>query len=130
SPQYVRRFGAPQNLHDLDKHRIVSYSGHPAQHLSAITWIETVGRNGKGPRQPAFKVNSVVGMLHAIRAGIGVGMIPDYMMEEGTDLVTVLTEIDPPTMPILFVYPEELKTSKKVQVLRDFLVAKARQWKY
>lgn len=130
SPQYVRRFGAPQNLVDLDKHRIVSYSGHPAQHLTAITWIETVGRNGKGARQPAFKVNSVVGMMHAIRAGIGIGMIPDYMMEEGTDLVTVLTEIDPPTMPILFVYPEELKTSKKVQVLRDFLVAKARQWKY
>ena len=41
----------------------------------------------------------------------------------------VLTEIDPPTLPILFVYPEELKSSKKVQVLRDFLVAKARQWK-
>ena len=130
SPQYVRRFGAPQNLIDLDRHRIVSYSGHPAQHLSAITWIETVGRNGREPRQPGFKVNSVVGMLHAIRAGIGIGMIPDYMMEEGTDLVTVLTEIDPPTMPILFVYPEELKTSKKVQVLRDFLASKARQWKY
>ena len=130
SRQDVRRFGAPRNLVDLDKHRIVSYSGHPAQHLTAITWIETVGRNGREPREPAFKVNSVVGMLHAIRAGIGIGMIPDYMMEEGTDLVTVLTEIDPPTMPILFVYPEELKTSKKVQVLRDFLVSKARQWKY
>lgn len=130
SPQYVRRFGAPQNLTELDKHRIVSYSGHPAAHLTAITWIETVGRDGKDARVPAFKVNSVVGMMHAIRAGIGIGMIPDYMMEEDTDLVTVLTEIDPPTMPILFVYPEELKTSKKVQVLRDFLVSKARQWKY
>ncbi len=58
-------------------------------------------------------------------------MIPDYMAEDETDLVPVLTkaEIDPPSLPILFVYPEELKTSKKVQVLRDFLVAKARQWK-
>lgn len=130
SPVYVRRFGAPQNLTELDHHRIVSYSGHPAQHLSAITWLETVGREGKEPREPAFKVNSVVGMLNAIRAGIGIGMIPDYMMEEGGDLITVLTEIDPPTMPILFVYPEELKTSKKVQVLRDFLVTKARQWKF
>ena len=33
-----------------------------------------------------------------------------------------------PTLPIYFVYPEELKTAKKVQVFRDFLVAKARQW--
>ncbi len=57
-------------------------------------------------------------------------MIPDYMIdEEETDLVPVLTriEIEQPHLPILFVYPEELKNAKKVQVLRDFLVAKGRQ---
>ena len=54
-------------------------------------------------------------------------MIPDYMTDEQTDLVPVLTEIDQPSLPIWFVYPEELKSSKKVQLLRDFLVAKARQ---
>ena len=57
-------------------------------------------------------------------------MLPDYMTDEQSDLVPVLTEIDPPTLPILFVYPEELKSSKKVQVLREFLVAKSRQSKY
>ena len=57
-------------------------------------------------------------------------MIPDYMTEEETDLVSVLSEESPPPLPILFVYPEELKTSKKVQVLRDFLVSQARQWKF
>lgn len=130
STQYVRRFGAPKTLEELDQHRIVSYSGQPAQHLSAITWIETVGRDGKAPREPAFRANSVVALRYAIRSGIGIGMIPDYLSDEEADLVPVLTEIDPPTLPILFVYPEELKASKKVQVLRDFLVAKARQWKY
>jgi len=130
STQYVRRFGAPKTLEELDRHRIVSYSGQPAQHLSAITWIETVGRDGKAPREPAFRANSVVALRYAIRSGIGIGMIPDYLSDEEADLVPVLTEIDPPTLPILFVYPEELKASKKVQVLRDFLVAKARQWKY
>jgi DNA-binding transcriptional LysR family regulator len=130
STQYVRRFGAPKTLEELDQHRIVSYSGQPAQHLTAITWIETVGRDGKGTREPAFRANSVVALRQAIRSGIGIGMIPDYMTDEEADLVPVLTEIDPPTLPILFVYPEELKASKKVQVLRDFLVAKARQSKY
>ena len=105
-------------------------AGQPAQHLSAITWIETVAATARRPREPAFRANSVVAMRYAIRAGIGIGMIPDYMTEEQADLVPVLTEIEPPTLPILFVYPEELKSSKKVQVLRDFLVAKARQWKY
>lgn len=129
STSYVRRYGAPQTLRDLEKHRIVAYSGHPAQHLSAITWIETAGREGLPNREAPFKVNSVVAMKYAIRAGLGVGMIPDYLVENETDLVTVLNEIEAPTMPILFVYPEELKGSKRVQVLRDFLVAKGRQWK-
>ncbi len=133
STQYVRRFGAPETLADLDKgHRFISYSGQPpSQLLPSISWLETVGRNGEAPRIPSLRVNSVVAIKHAILAGVGIGMIPDYMTEDETDLVSVLTkvEIDLPTLPILFVYPEEVKASKKVQVLRDFLVSKARQWK-
>ncbi|HKZ95973.1 MAG TPA: LysR family transcriptional regulator [Hyphomicrobiaceae bacterium] len=132
STQYVRRFGAPNTLADLDHgHRILSYSGQASQHLPATTWLETAGRDGMEPRIPVLRANSVVAIKYAILAGIGIGMIPDYLTEKETDLIPVLTkaEIDPPTLPILFVYPEELKTSKKVQVLRDFLIAKARQWK-
>lgn len=129
STQYVRRFGAPQTIEALDRHRIVSYSGQPALHLTAIRWLESVGRNGKGPRVPAFTANSVMAMKYAVKAGIGIGMLPDYLTEEESDFVTVLTEVDVPTLPILYVYPEELKTSKRVQVLRDFLVSKARAHK-
>jgi len=130
STQYVRRFGAPQSLEDLERHRFVSYSGTPAQHLSVIRWLETAGRNGKEPRVPAFRANSVIALKYAIRAGIGVGLIPDYLTGEETDLVPVLNDVQFPVMPIIFVYPEELRTSKKVQVLRDFLVSKARSWKH
>lgn len=134
STQYIRRFGVPETLPDLERgsHRIISYSGQPSQHLPAITWLETVGREGQEPRHAAFRVNSVVAIKHAIMAGVGIGMIPDYMTEQETDLVHVLTKVEfsKPSLPILFVYPEELKTSKKVQVLRDFLVSKARQLQY
>ncbi len=130
STQYLRKMGPPNGIEDLDNHRLVSYSGPPAQHLTALTWIETIGREQKSPRTPAFRVNSVVAMKFAIRAGIGIGVLPDYLTEGETDLVPVLTAIDTPSLPILYVYPEELKGSKKVQVLRDFLVSKARHWKY
>lgn len=129
SNQYVKKYGSPKSLNDLEKHRVISYSGTPAQHLTAIRWIESAGRNGKEPRVPAFSANSVLAMKYAIRAGVGVGMIPDYLTEDEPDLVPVLTEVETPSMPILYVYPEELKTSKKVQVLRDFLVSKAKAWK-
>lgn len=124
STQYIRRHGAPQTLADLDRHRIISYTGNQA--LPAISWLETAGRDGAEPRRPALRANSVVAIKYSIRAGIGIGMIPDYLTEGEGDLAPVLIDVDPPSLPIFFVYPEELKTSKKVQVLRDFLVAKAR----
>jgi DNA-binding transcriptional LysR family regulator len=127
SPPYIRRFGAPQSIADLDRHRIISYSG-PPQLYSNLGWLETIGRPDRDPRTPVLKANSVIALKYAVRAGIGIGMIPDYMTEDA-DLVSVLPDADQPTLPILFVYPEELKSSKKVQVLRDFLVRKAREWK-
>jgi hypothetical protein len=53
------------------------------------------------------------------------------MTEQDSDLVPVLVKcgVEKPNLPVLFVFPEELKSSKKVQVLRDFLVAKARHWR-
>jgi len=130
STQYVRKYGVPQTLEELERsHRFVSYSGTPAMHLSAIRALETIGREGKEPRVPVFTANSIVALKYAIRAGIGIGLIPDYLTEEEGDLVTVLSDVQFPKIPILFVYPEELRTSKKVQVLRDFLVASSRQAK-
>lgn len=130
SAQYVRRYGAPQTLDALDDHPIISYSGTPAVHLSSIRWLETAGLDGKPPRKPTFSANSIIAMKYAIRAGIGIGLIPDYLTEEDTELVPVLREVELPTVQIYFVLPEELKTAKKVQVFRDFLVSKARQWKF
>jgi DNA-binding transcriptional LysR family regulator len=130
STQYVKKLGAPQSLDDLDKHRIISYSGTPQAHLSAIRWLEVAGRDEKHPRTPALVANNVLAMKYAIRAGLGVGLIPDYLTEEGADLVTVLRDVELPNMQIYFCYPEELKTAKKVQVFRDFMVSKARQWKH
>jgi DNA-binding transcriptional LysR family regulator len=133
SAQYTRRYGVPETFAELDNgtHRILTYSGLPPQLLPAISWLETAGRPAGDLREAVLKTNSVVAIKQAVLAGIGIGMIPDYMTEQDTDLMPVLTkcEVEQPSLPVLFVYPEELKGSKKVQVLRDFLVAKARHWR-
>jgi DNA-binding transcriptional LysR family regulator len=134
STKYTRRFGVPETFADLDagSHRILSYIGTPPQLLPAISWLESAGRGEEDElREPVFRTNSVVAIKQAVLAGIGIGMIPDYMTEQDSDLVPVLTRCgaEKPSLPVLFVYPEELKSSKKVQVLRDFLVAKARHWR-
>lgn len=130
SSQYIRKFGTPQSVADLDRHRIVSFGGNPAPHLSHINLLESLGREGRAPRIPAMRASAILALKYAIRSGIGIGMIPDYLTQEETDLVPVLPELALPKLPVYFVYPEELKTAKKVQVFRDFMVAKGRQWKY
>ena len=130
SGQYIRKYGAPQAVQDLDKHRLVSFMGNPPPHLAAINTLETAGRDGRAPRIPFMRTSTVLALKYAIRGGIGVGLIPDYLTAEETDLVPVLPELELPKLPIYFVYPEELKSAKKVQVFRDFLVTKGRQWKY
>jgi DNA-binding transcriptional LysR family regulator len=130
SGSYIRKFGAPQKVQDLDRHRLVSFSGNPPPHLAAINTLETLGREGRAPRVPVMRASAVLALKYAVRGGIGIGLIPDYLTAEETELVPVLSEIELPTLPIYFVYPEELRTAKKVQVFRDFLVSKGRQWKY
>ena len=130
SAQYIRRNGAPRTIAEFDDQPIISYSGTPAVHLHAIRWLESAGLDGKPPRKPAFAANSVLAMKYAIRAGVGIGLIPDYLTLDESEMVPVLEDVQLPTVPVFFVFPEELRTAKKVQVFRDFLVAKARQWKF
>jgi len=129
SANYIRRFGPPHTPADLDRHKILTYSGKPQNFLASLNWLEHLGREGQPPRVPALRATSLIALKYAVQAGIGIGMIPDYMTEQETDLVPLLIEHSPPPLPMLFVYPEELKTSKKVQVLRDFLISQSRQFK-
>ena len=130
SATYIRRFGAPQRVEDLDNHRLVSFMGNPPAHLVRINQLETLGREGREPRTPVFRASTVLACKYAIRSGIGVGLIPDYLVEEEKDLVPILRDLEITRLPVYFVYPEELKNAKKVQVFRDFVVSKARQWKF
>jgi DNA-binding transcriptional LysR family regulator len=58
-------------------------------------------------------------------------VLPDYMIGDNSGLVTVLEgQDDLPSFETFFVYPEEMKASKRVIVFRDFMVAKAREWSF
>ena len=76
------------------------------------------------------KYTGLESIKYAVAAGLGIGMIPDYMTDAEPDFLPVRRDEQLPAIMTYFVYPEELRSSKRVQVFRDFLVAKARQWKF
>jgi DNA-binding transcriptional LysR family regulator len=130
SPEYLKRFGTPRELADLDQHRIIVLGGNVPNYLANRRWLIDAGREGKGPRTPLLTINNVLGVLRACQRGLGVALLPDYLVEENGGLVQLFGEADALALDAYFVYPEELKTVARVQVFRDFLVSKAQRWSF
>jgi DNA-binding transcriptional LysR family regulator len=63
-------------------------------------------------------------MLRAAERALGIASLPDYLGSTSSALVRVLPNLDGPNFDIYFVYPEELRASKRVSVFRDFLLRK------
>ena len=89
-----------------------------------------MARNGRGPRVPTFITNNVLGLLRACQRGLGVAMLPDYLVEENHGLVQLFGDVGEVASDAYFVYPEELKSVARIQVFRDFLVSKAQRWNF
>lgn len=130
SPLYLKRNGQPRDLRDLDRHRVLVYGVSAGSYLQNINALQTLGRDPKSPRTPAMTINNLTAVWNAVRSGVGIAVLPDYLMAEVSDLVRILPEADMPELECYLVYAEELKNVARVQVFRDFLVATAQRWDY
>ncbi|MEE7455817.1 LysR family transcriptional regulator [Methylorubrum populi] len=130
SPDYVKRFGEPKTIADLDEHRLVSFGGNEPSYLLATHYLASIGRQADDRRPVHFTVNNITALHKAMEAGIGVGILPDYAVDGDESLVQVLRESEMPTMESYLVYAEEMRSVARVQAFRDFLVNKAQRWTY
>jgi DNA-binding transcriptional LysR family regulator len=129
SPEYLKRKGTPRSVEDIDNHPIIMLGGTVPQHLQNRNWLTQAGREGKAPRVPCLTINNVLGVLRACQEGFGIAMLPDYLIED-SGLVQLFDESDAIQLDAFFLYPEELKSVARVQVFRDFMVAKAQRWRF
>ena len=121
SQDYVKAHGTPEKAEDLDRHHLVLF-GDRKPPVADVNWLAEAGRKDGTARRGVLEVNSLQAMLSAVRAGIGIAAVPDYLVTETTGLVPLLPGIPKPHVDMYFVYPEELRNSKRVSVFRDFLV--------
>ncbi|MFN4125819.1 LysR family transcriptional regulator [Pannonibacter indicus] len=132
SPQYLKRYGTPKTIEDLDNHRIVTFGEHAPAYLRDMNWLETAHRPLGEPRRIVLRVNNVVAIKRAVDQGIGVAILPDYIVENDTSVTQILTHLEDqiPSFDTYFVYPSELKNTARITAFRDFLLAKAERWSY
>lgn len=124
SPEYLARYGTPQAPEDLDDHRLIIYGTDVRPPVPNINWLLEAGARPGVKRRPILNVNNIYGMYRAVQTGVGIAALPDYMAHEDHNLVRVLAEMEGQAISAYFVYPEELRHSKRVTVFRDFLIQK------
>ena len=132
APEYLQRFGKPHSFDDLDSHRLLILGGTDVPpNLQDTRWLLSgAGRDGKEPRTPHLVITNILGILRACQGGIGIALLPDYIVEEDGGLIQLFSQDSDISLDAYFVYPEELKSVSRVQVFRDFLVSKAQRWHY
>jgi DNA-binding transcriptional LysR family regulator len=129
APNYLKRHGIPKSPEDLDNHRIIVYGDDTRPPVKDIDWLLKTGTRKDKPRTPILTVNSVYAIQRAVQSGLGLASLPEFMVTETQSLVRVLPEMQGPRIDAYFVYPEELRNSKRIQVFRDFLLRKVAETK-
>ena len=127
---YIKKNGMPKVVDDLDDHRIVVYGHDTRPPVPNVNWLLEVGRADNEMRAPAMTVNNVYAVMRAVQSGAGIGALPEFMVQDGNDLVHVLPELEGPQLDAYFVYPEEVRASKRTAVFRDFLLRKVAESKF
>lgn len=124
---YLKEHGAPRQVSDLRRHRLIGFDEtiHPPQ--APIHWLMSAGLPPGELHRPVFRVNTVYSMFRAASSGLGIGTLPDYIAKLGTNLVPVLDDLMGPPFELYLIYPEELRSSKRIAVFRDFLLRRIGQ---
>ena len=130
SPTYVKRHGQPKSIEDLDNHRIVTFGENAPAYLSEMNWLERAGRPAGQPRLPVLSVNNILALRKLVEAGVGIAVLPDYVVEDRHALIQLIQNADVPSFDTYFCYPEAMRSSARLKAFRDFLISKARLWQY
>lgn len=128
SNDYLRDYGIPQTIQDLAHHRIIAYPSYLPPPSPHINWLFERPDVKKMKLQPHFFVNSLNAIRRVVKVGMGLAALPDYMMYRSRHISKVLSDIPAPTTEAYYVYPLELRNSRRVAVFRSFIERKINEY--
>lgn len=130
SREYLHIHGVPQDPSDLDHHRLITYGDDSMKPYGNTNWMLRAGAKQGTVRAPFMTINSLSGLLWAAKSGLGIISLDLEIQDpEFKNLVPVLPDTNGPPTEIFYVYPEQLRDSKRVQVFGEFLQTKVAEEK-
>jgi len=115
SRDYVQRHGLPSCVADLARHALVGLDDSMAHHRTAV-WLRQVA-----PRANyAARNNSVLGLVHSVKAAVGLSPLPDLLGEAEPDLVRAFGPVPELGRIWRILTTPELRHSPRVEALFNF----------
>ena len=115
----------PATIEDLADHKLIVYGEEAPTVLVDVNWLLTLGdKGGKKRLKPTLKVNNIYGTLLAVESGVGIAGLPDYIVQGHSRVTRIIPEVEGPAFDTFFVYPEELRHSKRVAIFRGLSCSK------
>ena len=117
SRSYVAKHGAPASIQELQRHPLVGFDDSMSGHRAAV-WLRQVA-----PDAPCVAHNnSVLGLVYAVKAGVGLAPLPTALGDAEPDLVRVLGPIPELTRAWrLLTHPDQRHT-RQVSAFFDFML--------
>ncbi|MDC1231337.1 LysR family transcriptional regulator [Octadecabacter sp.] len=118
SQEYLDKAGGMEQIEGIGRHRLICQSPNAFQVAAGATLTQHLLSYDK---PNLLHVNNYFGVLQAVLSGLGIGVLPDYVVEDSPSLVRVLPDLESGEVPVFLAYPEELRQSKRMMAFRDFV---------
>ena len=118
TPGYIAENGMPEAMEQLSQHRLICQN---VQTTQVSAGAELVRELLTYDVRSTLTVNNYFGVLQATRSGLGIGVLPDYVVEDFPDIQRVLPDVESKEVPVFLAYPEELRQSRRISAFRDFV---------
>ena len=118
TPAYLEARGTPETLEDLSKHRLICQNVTTTQVSAGAKLVQELLTYDI---PSTLTVNNYFGVLQAVRSDLGIGVLPDYVIQDFPNIRRVLPDVESNDVPVFLAYPEELRQSRRIAAFRDFV---------
>lgn len=122
SPAYIDRFGVPERLEDLARHRLVGIRRLTTGALAPVVFQTKDGPQAVEMAAP-FSVTGPESYLLGVQLGLGLAQLPRFHVEQdlaGGTLVELMKDTPPLPGPVSLLYPRSRLLSPRVRVFIDW----------